>query len=232
VGLVLLPPAAVSRRAMAQSRGLGSALRLGPGARPHITLAMACVPRGALPRLSAWLREHARRTPPLEVTLESTAAVEGPRHVTAWYTARRTRDLAALHRACVAAVAALPRRRPTAEAFARRGGERPSASSLRWVARYADDAAGARYRPHVTLGYGRPDGDPALPLTFTARRVALCHLGPHCTCARILAEARLGGRGVSGGPGGSRGRGPRRGRGSPARSGRPRTAGGTRPTPR
>jgi 2'-5' RNA ligase len=211
IGLVLIPPAPLARRLVAASRALGSELRLGPRARPHITLAMACLAPEALPALAAWLRSFARGTPAPEITLERTVALKGPRHVTAWVTVRRTRALAALHGACVKAVAARPRRRPTAAAFVRGPGERVSPSALRWVARYSEDAALGSYRPHVTLGYGEPADDPALPLTFVARRVALCHLGPHCTCARILAEARLSSlsrrKAGSRGPGRDRGRG-------------------------
>jgi 2'-5' RNA ligase len=231
VGLVLLPPAAVARRAIAKSRALDGDLRLGPRARPHITLAMGCVDAEAIAQLAASLRELAQRTAPFEVVVESATAFETPRHVTAWYTVRRTRALATLHRACVRAVDALPHRRATPAAFIRPRGQGVSASAIRWVARYSEDAAFARYRPHITLGYGRPEEDPALPVTFTARRLALCHLGSHCTCAKILAEARLGGA-LSGGTAGSPGRGPRRGRGSRATSGRPRSAGGTPPTRR
>lgn len=191
VAFVLLPPAPVARRAVALSRALGSELRLGPRARPHITLAMACVPAAAVPGLVAALWTIAGRTPPLPLTVEAVIGHRSARHVTAWYTIGGTRALSALHRNCLAAAAAVPRRRPTAGAFVRPPGRMISASARRWVARFAEDASLRRYRPHVTLGRGVPPADPALPLRFRARRLALCHLGPDCTCAAVLAETRL-----------------------------------------
>jgi len=197
VDIVLLPPAEVSRRAIAASRRLASALRLGPGRLPHLTLAMACIESDALPAVAALLRAIASRRPALEITLEGTIGVPGPAHVSVWYAARRTRALMALHRDCMKALSPHRRKRVPAAAFAAAPGEPVSPSALRWVRRFEEEAAFERYRPHITLGYGRPGPDSAFPSTFPGRRLALCHLGNHCTCVRILTEARLAASGVN-----------------------------------
>jgi 2'-5' RNA ligase len=143
-----------------------------------------------LPSIVAGLRDIAHRRGALEVELLRAIALPGRTHTNAWYEARRTRALMGLHRDCRTLLS--PHRRPVdAGAFARRPRERVSPSSLRWVARFEEDASGARYRPHVTLGYGTPAPDPALPLRFRAHRLALCRLGNHCTCARVIARVRL-----------------------------------------
>ena len=189
VDIVLLPPTSIARQCVALSRRLGSELVLGPRAWPHLTLAMACVDMDDLPAIAAGLRALAGGTAPFDVTLSGTRAITGSSHVTAWYEARRTRPLSNLHRASVALLAPYRRARAPEAAFARVGGEQVSASSRRWVSRFEKDASGARYRPHVTLGYGTPPAAPALQ--FPARRLALCWLGNHCTCALVLAEARI-----------------------------------------
>jgi len=195
VDIVLLLPSRVARRAIADSARQQSAIRLGPRALPHITLAMASVDASAVPDLAAALRACARRMLAFRVTLAGPAAVRSSRHVTTWYHARRSRSLSALHRACVRLLA--PHRFASAPpaAFVRRRGEAISASSRRWVAHFVEDAAGRHYRPHVTIGRGAPSSAPKT-VTFRARRLALCQLGNHCTCARVLAEARLRGDSV------------------------------------
>lgn len=64
------------------------------------------------------------------------------------------------------------------------------ASTIEWTNRFTVDQCGDRYWPHITLGHGRHD-DQQEPFTFTATRLAIAHLGNHCTCRKILAEASL-----------------------------------------
>jgi hypothetical protein len=70
-------------------------------------------------------------------------------------------------------------------------GERVSSSTLRWIGRFRQDAALRHYRPHITLGYGKPNEERDLPKTFLATRIGIFQLGNHCTCVRPIAEARL-----------------------------------------
>ena len=61
-----------------------------------------------------------------------------------------------------------------------------------WVKGFAKTAVRDKYRPHITLGMGVPEKID-LPVDFAASRLALCHLGNHCTCRKILAEFKLTG---------------------------------------
>ena len=71
-------------------------------------------------------------------------------------------------------------------------------STLLWIKNYPDKSSFENFFPHITIGYGeisdysfgsRKAG--SLPIKFTASKLALCHLGNHCTCRRILASAEL-----------------------------------------
>ena len=44
--------------------------------------------------------------------------------------------------------------------------------------------------PHITPGFGDlPEPIPIdLPVRSEATRVAICHLGNHCTCRRVIAQ--------------------------------------------
>jgi len=71
-------------------------------------------------------------------------------------------------------------------------------STLLWIKNYPDRSSFENFFPHITIGYGeisdysfgsRKAG--SLPIKFTASKLALCHLGNHCTCRKILASAEL-----------------------------------------
>src|SRR5687768_9060379 len=75
--IVILHTAAISRRPAATSLRLKSAIRLGPLARPHITLAMASVEPSALPELADALRRVAHRVLAFDVTLTGLRSAPG-----------------------------------------------------------------------------------------------------------------------------------------------------------
>jgi 2'-5' RNA ligase len=64
-------------------------------------------------------------------------------------------------------------------------------STLLWIKNYRDKSSFANFFPHITIGYGRIENGP-FPIRFGASQLALCHLGNHCTCRKILLSTRLG----------------------------------------
>ncbi|MBA7695877.1 hypothetical protein ES703_104517 [subsurface metagenome] len=67
-----------------------------------------------------------------------------------------------------------------------------SESTLAWIKSYSEKSSFDKFSPHITIGYGEIN-DYSFPIKFTASKLALCHLGNHCTCRRILASAELKG---------------------------------------
>ena len=63
-------------------------------------------------------------------------------------------------------------------------------STLKWINSYPKKSSFENFSPHITLGYGRPDEFEG-PVEFTAPTLALCYLGNHCTCRKILAAVEL-----------------------------------------
>ena len=64
-------------------------------------------------------------------------------------------------------------------------------TTLDWIRTYPQKAAYEQFRPHLTLGYGQVPAGLSFPIPFPATRLALCHLGNHCTCRRVLAAVDL-----------------------------------------
>lgn len=63
-------------------------------------------------------------------------------------------------------------------------------STLLWIKNYPENSSFEKFFPHITIGYGQIN-DFSFPIRFTASKLALCHLGNHCTCRKILASAEL-----------------------------------------
>ena len=67
-----------------------------------------------------------------------------------------------------------------------------SESTLRWIRDYPEKSSFARFFPHITVGYGQIN-NLSFPIKFRTPQLALCHLGNHCTCRKILVSAALRG---------------------------------------
>ncbi len=65
-----------------------------------------------------------------------------------------------------------------------------SESTLAWIKNYSEKSSFEKFFPHITIGYGEIN-DYSFPIKFTASKLALCHLGNHCTCRKILASVKL-----------------------------------------
>lgn len=199
IDVVLLPPGPVIDEAIRINRALiaGKAdgeIRLGRTACiPHITVAMAAVRKSDLGEVEAAVGRIARHCTPMTLTIDAIEHVAVPttgERVSAFHLLR-PEIIQLFHKRVMNAIAgyALPEAAP--EMFADEGVADSSVGCLR---RFREQSSFSRYSPHITLGFGEieprlPGLD--LPLRFEATRVAICHLGNHCTCREILAEFEL-----------------------------------------
>jgi len=65
-----------------------------------------------------------------------------------------------------------------------------SESTLDWIKNYPEKSSFEKFFPHITIGYEEIN-NLSFPIKFDATKLALCHLGNHCTCRKILASANL-----------------------------------------
>ena len=74
-----------------------------------------------------------------------------------------------------------------------------SESTLAWIKSYPEKSSFEKFSPHITIGYGEindysfPPQGVLRTIEFAVSKLALCHLGNHCTCRKILASAELKG---------------------------------------
>ncbi|MHC4395967.1 MAG: 2'-5' RNA ligase family protein [Planctomycetota bacterium] len=70
------------------------------------------------------------------------------------------------------------------------GQEEVAESTLLWIKNFPEKSSFANFSPHITIGYGEIGGM-VFPMKFTASKLALCHLGNHCTCREVLVSVEL-----------------------------------------
>jgi len=198
VDVVLLPPGPIMDLAIGANRTLlagnpGGGIRLdNEGCLPHISVAMFPAKREDLPAITANVDRVARRCSPMALTMDAVAKhrVNTGETVSVFHILR-PEIIQLFHKTIMNAVK--PYQAPPAgpEMFA---GE-ASAASVDCLLRFPKTSAYERYSPHITLGFGDlPELIPGIdfPIRFEATKAAVCRLGNHCTCRRILAEFDLG----------------------------------------
>lgn len=179
--------------ARAQAEAVNRALRL---TRPdtlhlddmhfaHVTLLQQFVRYENLPALAVRIETVLRGRSAL--TLAVTGA--GRTDETVVLLVERTPALLELHTELMDACASLEEPNGDETAFYDPD-EPPRDRDVAWVRHFRTEAAYGRFWPHITVGHGDPPAGVA-PFTFTADRVALCHLGRFCTCRVVLRDWRL-----------------------------------------
>jgi len=68
--------------------------------------------------------------------------------------------------------------------------EKADESTLLWIKKFPENSSFKKYYPHITLGYGQLENLP-FPDDCKVSKLAICHLGNHCTCKKILVSIEL-----------------------------------------
>lgn len=104
------------------------------------------------------------------------------------------------HRRAVSTVSSLALSDGDRDAFYSGPDEVPAGErSLEYVRGFVSAHGGDHYNPHVTLGIGRRElleslrQAPFEPFDFRIERLAICHLGNHGTCRRVLFSRQVRG---------------------------------------
>ena len=158
---------------------------------PHISLAMGCIDQKELIDIEKLLQTIAARYGVQE--LEIVGVGVGTNAVgekVSVFQVEKTAALQSLHEEVMRSLKPYFRYGATADMVL----SPPSAeeSTLLWIRNYAGKAAFENFFPHITIGYGESGGF-SFPMKFTASRLALCHLGNHCTCRKVLILSELKG---------------------------------------
>lgn len=158
---------------------------------PHVSLAMGCLDPEDLDAAGQILRQIARDNPVGALTIigiATTANAEGQR--VSSLLIDKTEPLQRVHEQLMHGLSPFLTYDATEQMLYGQGPVSPT--TLDWIADFPKKSSLAFFWPHITLGYG---GVPAvdLPISFAATHLALCHLGNHCTCRKVLTSVEWGG---------------------------------------
>ncbi len=194
VDVVLLPDEAMTNRAMEINRQLvpnnhQEIVLNKKDCLPHVSLAMGCIDEADVTTIRKRLELLAQKTSVRQLRIVGVvASVNSRGETTSLLEIDRTEELQALHEQVMQEMMLFFRHEVSADMLY---DEVVTGSTLEWIRTYPQKAAHDNFRPHITLGYGQVPAGLSFPIPFRVTRLALCHLGNHCTCRRILAAVDL-----------------------------------------
>ena len=154
---------------------------------PHISLTMGCVNQDDVTKIGESLKPLAAIAPrQLKlVDIQKTTSFSGK--IVSVLRVERSNQLQNLHEKVCDAVKPFFTYDVTKEMIAR---GQAGTSTLQWIKNYPVKSSYSNFYPHITIGYGDlPDRE--LPADFAVSRLAMCHLGNHCTCTKILWSVNI-----------------------------------------
>ena len=193
VDVVLLPDEGMTDRAIEANTELverfGKEIVLNKeNCLPHISLAMGCVDEkdiGAIEKVLNGIAKEYSLADLRAIGIETTVNSAGEK--VSVFEVGRTKQLLSLHEKVVGKLSPYLSYNVTANMVY---GEEIEESTLLWIKNYREKSSFANFQPHITIGYGEAENGP-FPIKFAASKLALCHLGNHCTCRKILASINL-----------------------------------------
>jgi len=156
---------------------------------PHVSLAMGCIDEQDITDIEKILQTIADKYPPGQLSVIGVnIATNSVGEKVSAFELEKTKKLQLLHEEVMRRIAPYFSYNVTAEMVL----SPPTAgkSTLLWIKNYPEKSAFENFFPHITIGYGQTD-DFSFPAKFSASKLALCHLGNHCTCRKLLAVAEL-----------------------------------------
>lgn len=194
VDVVLLPDEAMTAKAIESNRKLveklGNKIVLGKDdCLPHISLAMGCIDERDVSPIRDILKAITAKNRLGELNIcgiiTSTNAKD---EMVSVFEVAGTQELQRLHETVMKKLKPFFSCDITDEMLY--GNDAVAETTLEWISNYPVKSSFEHFMPHITIGYGQAQIE-AFPIPFRASRLALCHLGNHCTCRMILAAVDL-----------------------------------------
>ncbi len=194
VDIVLLPPRHIMDMAISENRilvaqGNPQIILDQEQTLPHISLVMGCMPPELASEVQTVIGDAIALSPPGQLTITGIAIMTNRfGHKISSLIIHKSDALQTLHELLMKRTSGLFVYQPQPHMIY---GDGPvSQTTLEWIRSFREHAAFHRFWPHITLGYGiaRPIDRQSC---FYPDAIALCHLGNHCTCQKVLTRIPL-----------------------------------------
>jgi 2'-5' RNA ligase len=156
---------------------------------PHISLAMGCINEEDITSVERILQSITSGCPLGDLRVCGVRSSENSAgEKVSVFEVEKTGELQLLHKTVMEKLEPYLSCNVTADMIY--GDEEVAETTLEWIKNYGEQSSFDKFFPHITIGYGEFNNF-AFPIKFTASRLALCHLGNHCTCRKILVSIKL-----------------------------------------
>ena len=156
---------------------------------PHISLAMGCVDESDIAAIEKVLQTIARECSLGDLTVtDIQIAADSAGEKVSVFEVEKTRQLQLFHEKAMGKLSGYLSSDVTGDMIYT--GAAVEDSTLLWIKNYREKSSFGNFSPHITIGYGEIENRP-LPIKFAASKLALCHLGNHCTCRKVLVSIEL-----------------------------------------
>lgn len=194
IDVVILPPVPVMDLAIKWNRALPHAAHQSIllnkiDVLPHISLLMGCVTEQNLLTASVLLNRIGRGMRQLELEVTGLQFTEDS-HPVAALDIFLTPQLLELQQLLIEQLGPLITQDTVEEDLY--DAPPDSASAVKWINSFIPDQCGMKLWPHITLGHGRMEARQER-FSFIPERLAICHLGKHCTCRKVLGSVKFPG---------------------------------------
>jgi 2'-5' RNA ligase len=158
---------------------------------PHISIAMGCIDEADISKIEKMLAELVRQRPIQKLVVYGVfTSINKNGDKVSVYIVEKTEQLQKLHEEVMNRMAKYTTYEAKKEMIYGYPEETVAEGTLLWINNYREKASSANFLPHITVGYGVIP-TPEAPIEFGVSSLALCHLGNHCTCRRILTSVDL-----------------------------------------
>jgi len=158
---------------------------------PHISLAMGSIEEADIAPVGKVLEEIAKKTSLSDlkvVGIRSSGNSKG--QTVSVFEVEKTKELQSLHEEVMDKLTPYLSTDVTEDMIYDE--QDVAESTLLWIKNYREKAGFENFFPHITIGYGQIENQ-VPPITFVSSELALCHLGNHCTCKKVLVSIKLKG---------------------------------------
>ena len=157
---------------------------------PHVSLLMGCLGADHLKEVELMLNSIVSQRKAMTLNVTHIRTVNSSMGDIITLDIDPHNDLQLLHESMVKAIGPrLSKDATEADVF----DPHTNASTLGWINGFISDSCFENFWPHITVGYAKENivAEEIEPFTFTASRVAMCHIGNYCTCKKIFSETLL-----------------------------------------
>ena len=187
VDVAILPPNNIMDLAIELNRKFGSLSKLNKENNfPHITIAMGVIDDSEIDLVNQKINEISRKFGTLDLEILAVSASVKSNGKKSWaFDIKFSDKLKELHIALMKELLPIFTYEVDVKMFNQDDEVDPI--STFWVENYAKHHKNPNnYNPHLSLKCNKDVVFNEVPIKFKSARLALCHLGDHCTCRRIL----------------------------------------------